>query len=112
MAGAGPGRHRRAGAGAARTASHTDCGEGGARFSGGQARRLALARVLLSAAPVLVLDEPTAGLDAAAERAFLETLEEATAGRTVVLLAHRLTGAERPTRVLRLAGGRALPAAG
>jgi ATP-binding cassette subfamily C protein CydC len=90
----------------------TGCGEGGARFSGGQARRLALARVLLSAAPVLVLDEPTAGLDAAAERAFLETLEEATAGRTVVLLAHRLTGAERPTRVLRLAGGRALPAAG
>ena len=91
---------------------NTGCGEGGARFSGGQARRLALARVLLSAAPVLVLDEPTAGLDAAAERAFLETLEEATAGRTVVLLAHRLTGAERPTRVLRLAGGRALPAAG
>ena len=90
----------------------TDCGEGGARFSGGQARRLALARVLLSAAPVLVLDEPTAGLDAVAERAFLETLEEATAGRTVILLAHRLTGAERPTRVVRLAGGRALPAAG
>ncbi len=90
----------------------TGCGEGGARFSGGQARRLALARALLSAAPVLVLDEPTAGLDAAAERAFLETLEGATAGRTVVLLAHRLTGAERPTRVLRLAGGRALPAAG
>jgi ATP-binding cassette subfamily C protein CydC len=90
----------------------TACGEGGARFSGGQARRLALARVLLSAAPVVVLDEPTSGLDAAAERAFLETLEEATAGRTVILLAHRLTGAERPTRVLRLAGGRALPAAG
>jgi ATP-binding cassette, subfamily C, bacterial CydC len=90
----------------------TECGEGGARFSGGQARRLALARVLLSPAPVVVLDEPTAGLDAEAERAFLETLEEATSGRTVVLLAHRLTGAERPTRVLRLAGGRALPAAG
>ena len=91
---------------------NTGCGEGGARFSGGQARRLALARVLLSAAPVLVLDEPTAGLDAAAERAFLETLEGATSGRTVILLAHRLTGTERPTRVLRLAGGLALPAAG
>jgi len=90
----------------------TQCGEGGARFSGGQARRLALARVLLSAAPVLILDEPTAGLDAATERAFLETLEEVTAGRTVILITHRLTGVERPTRILRLAGGRALPAAG
>ncbi|MFZ4407423.1 MAG: ATP-binding cassette domain-containing protein, partial [Paracraurococcus sp.] len=90
----------------------TGCGEGGARFSGGQARRLALARVLLSAAPVLVLDEPTAGLDAETERAFLETLEGVTAGRTVILITHRLVGVERPTRILRLAGGRALPAAG
>ncbi|MBL6077335.1 thiol reductant ABC exporter subunit CydC [Belnapia sp. T18] len=90
----------------------TRCGEGGARFSGGQARRLALARVLLSAAPVLILDEPTAGLDAETERAFLETLEEVTAGRTVILIAHRLTGVERTTRIIRLAGGRALPAAG
>ena len=90
----------------------TRCGEGGARFSGGQARRLALARVLLSAAPVLILDEPTAGLDAETERAFLETLEEVTAGRTVILIAHRLTGVERPTRIIRLAGGGALPAAG
>ncbi|WP_200306860.1 ATP-binding cassette domain-containing protein, partial [Paracraurococcus ruber] len=90
----------------------TRCGEGGARFSGGQARRLALARVLLSAAPVLVLDEPTAGLDAETERAFLETLEAVTVGRTVILITHRLVGVERPTRILRLAGGRALPAAG
>ncbi|TCZ61370.1 thiol reductant ABC exporter subunit CydC [Roseicella aquatilis] len=90
----------------------TRCGEAGARFSGGQARRLALARVLLSAAPVLVLDEPTAGLDAETERAFLETLEGVTAGRTAILITHRLVGVERPTRVLRLAGGQALPAAG
>ncbi len=90
----------------------TPCGEAGARFSGGQARRLALARVLLSATPIVILDEPTAGLDAATERAFLATLEEATAGRTVLLLTHRLTGAERLTRVLRLAGGRVLAAAG
>ncbi|MCO6416336.1 ATP-binding cassette domain-containing protein, partial [Siccirubricoccus sp. KC 17139] len=88
----------------------TRCGEAGARFSGGQARRLALARVLLSAAPVVILDEPTAGLDAETERAFLETLESVMAGRTVILIAHRLVGVERPTRILRLAGGRALPA--
>jgi len=90
----------------------TRCGEAGARFSGGQARRLALARVLLSPAPVAILDEPTAGLDAETERGFLETLEQVMAGRSVLLIAHRLTGVERPTRVLRLAGGRALPAAG
>ncbi len=90
----------------------TRCGEAGARFSGGQARRLALARALLSEAPVLILDEPAAGLDPETERAFLETLGEATAGRSVILIVHRLIGVERPTRILRLAGGRALAAMG
>jgi ATP-binding cassette subfamily C protein CydC len=90
----------------------TRCGEAGARFSGGQARRLALARALLAPAPVLILDEPASGLDAETEREFLATLDEATAGRTVILIVHRLTGLERPTRILRLIGGRAIPAAG
>ncbi|PWS37555.1 thiol reductant ABC exporter subunit CydC [Falsiroseomonas bella] len=90
----------------------TRCGEAGARFSGGQARRLALARALLSDAPVLILDEPAAGLDPDTERAFLETLDEATAGRTVILIVHRLIGVEHPTKILRLAGGRALTAMG
>lgn len=90
----------------------TQCGEAGSRFSGGQARRIALARVLLSAAPVLILDEPTAGLDAETERAFLATLETVGEGRTVILVTHRLVGVEQPHRVLRLAGGRLLPAAG
>jgi ATP-binding cassette subfamily C protein CydC len=90
----------------------TRCGEAGARFSGGQARRLALARALLSEAPVLILDEPAAGLDPETERAFLETLGEATAGRSVILIVHRLIGVERPSRILRLVGGRALVAMG
>lgn len=90
----------------------TLCGEGGTRFSGGQARRLALARALLSPASVLILDEPAAGLDADTERAFLQTLDEATAGRSVILILHHLIGVERPTRILRLAGGRAIPATG
>ncbi|WP_245185805.1 thiol reductant ABC exporter subunit CydC [Falsiroseomonas frigidaquae] len=90
----------------------TRCGEAGARFSGGQARRLVLARALLSEAPVLILDEPAAGLDPDTERAFLETLGEATAGRSVILIVHRLIGVERPTRILRLAAGRAVPAMG
>lgn len=90
----------------------TEVGEGGIRFSGGEARRIALARALLSPAPVLILDEPAAGLDAATERAFLETLGTATAGRTVILILHALSGAERPTRILRLIGGRAVAATG
>lgn len=90
----------------------TRCGEAGGRFSGGQARRIALARALLSDAPVLILDEPAAGLDPDTERAFLETLAEATAGRTVILIVHRLIGVERPTRILRLVAGRAMPAMG
>ncbi len=86
-------------------------GEGGARVSGGQARRLALARALLSEAPLLLLDEPCAGLDAETEREFFATLNEAAVGRTVMLIVHRLTGVERLDRIYRLSGGRAVAAA-
>jgi ATP-binding cassette, subfamily C, bacterial CydC len=87
-------------------------GEAGSRFSGGQGRRLALARARLSPAPILILDEPCAGLDADTERAFLETLNETAAGRTVILITHRLTGVERLDRIYRLSGGKAVAAAG
>jgi ATP-binding cassette subfamily C protein CydC len=87
-------------------------GEQGAQLSGGQGRRVALARALLSPAPVLILDEPCAGLDADTERAFLATLNEVADGRTVVLIAHRLTGVERLDRIFRLSAGRAVAAAG
>lgn len=87
-------------------------GEGGARFSGGQGRRLALARALLSPAPILILDEPCAGLDAETERAFLATMNEVAEGRTVILIAHRLIGVEKLDRIYRLSGGRAVAAAG
>jgi ATP-binding cassette, subfamily C, bacterial CydC len=86
-------------------------GEGGARFSGGQGRRLALARALLSLAPILILDEPCAGLDAETERAFLSTLNEVAEGRSVILITHRLTGVERLDRIWRLSGGKAMAAA-
>jgi ATP-binding cassette subfamily C protein CydC len=86
-------------------------GEGGAGFSGGQGRRLALARALLSPAPVLILDEPCAGLDADTERAFYATLNETAEGRTIILIAHRLLGVERLDRIWRLSGGRAVAAA-
>ena len=87
-------------------------GEGGTRFSGGQGRRLALARTLLSSAPILILDEPCAGLDAEAERDFMATLNEIALGRTVLLITHRLTGVERLDRIWRLSGGKAVAAAG
>lgn len=90
----------------------TRCGEGGSRFSGGEARRIALARALLPPASILILDEPTTGLDEEAERAFMATLATACEGRSLLLITHELTGAEPLDRVLRLAGGRLLPAAG
>jgi ATP-binding cassette subfamily C protein CydC len=86
-------------------------GEGGARFSGGQGRRLALARALLSQAPILILDEPCAGLDGETERAFLATLNEVAQGRSVILITHRLTGVERLDRIWRLSAGKAIAAA-
>lgn len=86
-------------------------GEGGARFSGGQGRRLVLARALLSPAPILILDEPCAGLDAETERAFLATLNDVADGRSIILITHRLTGVERLDRIWRLSGGKAIAAA-
>jgi ATP-binding cassette subfamily C protein CydC len=87
-------------------------GEAGSQFSGGQGRRLALARTLLSPAGILILDEPCAGLDAQTEREFFQTLNDTAADRTIVLIAHRLTGAERLDRIWRLSAGRAVAAAG
>jgi ATP-binding cassette subfamily C protein CydD len=68
----------------------TDLGRGGAGLSVGQRQRVALTRALLSDAPLVVLDEPTAHLDAAGEQVVLATVRAlTTAGRTVVLVAHR-----------------------
>jgi ATP-binding cassette subfamily C protein CydC len=63
-------------------------GEAGKTISAGQARRLCLARTLLSAAPIILLDEPTTGLDRDAELAFFATIKTALAGRTTVLVTH------------------------
>jgi ATP-binding cassette subfamily C protein CydC len=85
-------------------------GEGGFRFSGGQGRRLALARVLLSPALIVILDEPCAGLDIETETAFLTTLNDLGRGRTFILIAHRLLGVERLDRMWRISGGHAVAA--
>jgi ATP-binding cassette, subfamily C, bacterial CydC len=70
-------------------------GEAGARVSGGEARRIAIARALLQDAPVLVLDEPTEGLDARTARDLYAALDAAARDRTLLLITHRLSGLAR-----------------
>ena len=70
----------------------TVLGEAGALVSGGEARRIAIARALLQDAPVLALDEPTEGLDARTVRDLYAALSAAARGRTVLLITHRLGG--------------------
>jgi ATP-binding cassette subfamily C protein CydC len=65
-------------------------GENGVRVSGGEARRIAIARALLADAPILVLDEPTEGLDAGTAAELYEALATAMRGRSVLLVTHRL----------------------
>lgn len=80
-------------------------GDGAAGVSGGERQRIALARALVREAPLLLLDEPTSSLDLEAERAFLETLEGLSEGRTILLVTHRPGPLEIATRVFDLADG-------
>ena len=81
----------------------TVVGEDGAGLSTGQRRRVALARAIVADRPLLLLDEPTEGVDAAAEAAILASLPIIAAGRTVVLVSHRRDTLARCDRVVRLA---------
>jgi ATP-binding cassette subfamily C protein CydC len=67
----------------------TRVGEGGSAVSGGEARRIALARALVQDAPLLILDEPTEGLDLATERLVVARLDERLQGKTVLIVTHR-----------------------
>ncbi|MCX5519227.1 thiol reductant ABC exporter subunit CydC [Kaistia defluvii] len=80
-------------------------GESGETLSAGQARRLCLARTLLSPAPVLLLDEPTAGLDRPTEAEFLADLLAVTTGRTLILATHAAIPPGAVDRIYRLEGG-------
>ena len=68
----------------------TMVGERGVSLSGGQRQRIAIARAVIRDTPILILDEPTAGLDAASERAVMEALDRLMQGRTSVVIAHHL----------------------
>ena len=80
-------------------------GEGGRQLSGGELRRLAVARALLHDAPLLLLDEPTEGLDATTESQILDLLERVTQGKTVLMVTHRLRGLSRFDRIIVMDNG-------
>jgi ATP-binding cassette, subfamily C, bacterial CydC len=81
-------------------------GENGARLSGGERQRIAIARAILKEAPILLLDEATAHLDAVTAREIMETLQVLMTTRTTLILAHDLHGLDFVDHVLRLDAGR------
>jgi ATP-binding cassette, subfamily B, bacterial IrtB/YbtQ len=90
----------------------TNVGEGGALLSGGERQRVSIARALLKNAPIVLLDEVTSALDPVNEVAVHEGVERLMAGRTVVMVAHRLRTVQRADRVVFLDGGRVVEEGG
>lgn len=88
----------------------TIVGERGSSLSGGQRQRIAIARAVVRNAPILILDEPTVGLDAGTEWLVLEALERLMEGRTTFVIAHHLSTIERADTILVLEQGRIVEA--
>ncbi|MGB6007189.1 lipid A export permease/ATP-binding protein MsbA [Castellaniella sp.] len=85
---------------------HTQVGSNASTLSGGQRQRLAIARALIKDAPILILDEATSALDNEAERQVQASLERLMAGRTTLVIAHRLSTVQKADRIIVLDQGR------
>jgi len=84
----------------------TEVAEAGGSLSGGERQRLSVARAILKNAPILILDEPTSSLDAISEEIVFSALRRLRAGRTTIVIAHRLSTVRDADRILVLDGGR------
>lgn len=84
---------------------HTNVTEAGKRFSGGERQRIALARILLKNPPIILLDEPTVGLDPVTEHAVLDTFFQELKNSTIIWVTHHLQGVDLMDRVLFMEDG-------
>ena len=84
----------------------TVIGERGATLSGGQRQRIAIARAIIRNTPILIMDEPSSGLDAASEKLVFEALSRLMEGRTAIVIAHRLSTIRRADNILLIKNGR------
>jgi ATP-binding cassette subfamily B protein len=80
-------------------------GERGGTLSGGQRQRIAIARAVIRDAPILILDEPTTGLDAESEEIVMRALERLMEGRTTLMIAHKLSTVYRADKIYVLEEG-------
>jgi ATP-binding cassette subfamily B protein/subfamily B ATP-binding cassette protein MsbA len=84
----------------------TVVGERGGMLSGGQRQCVAIARALIRDAPIVLLDEPTTGLDASSARLVMEAIQRLAEGRTVIAISHRVSSLAWVDRILLLEQGR------
>ena len=84
----------------------TIVGERGVMLSGGQRQRIAIARAIIRASPILILDEPSSGLDAASEALVFEAIERLIQGKSALVIAHRLATVRRAATILVVQDGR------